>query len=77
LQEKLNSKLEENEKERDRLVQLIEDLDSKVRDRDEEFRARENEIRKREFEIESRKRKFETEKEITLARGQCYKTNFL
>ena len=68
LQEKLSSRLDENEKEKQRLIQLIEDLETKLRDRDRENRDRESEIRKKEFELESEKRKFETEKEIVFAR---------
>ena len=60
--------MDENEKEKQRLIQLIEDLETKLRDRDRENRDRESEIRKEEFELESEKRKFETEKEIVFAR---------
>ena len=68
LQEKLSSRLDENENEKQRLIQLIEDLETKLRDRDRENRDRASEIRKKEFELESEKRKFETEKEIVFAR---------
>ena len=67
-QEQLSSKSAENERENRRLVQLIEDLESKIQNRETELRDRETEIRRKEFEIESERRKFQTEKEITLAR---------
>jgi hypothetical protein len=67
-QEQLSSKSAENERENQRLVQLIEDLESKIRDRETELRDRETEIRRKEFEMESERRKFQTEKEITMAR---------
>jgi hypothetical protein len=67
-QEQLNSKSAENERENQRLVQLIEDLESKIRDRETELRDRETETQRREFEMESERRKFQAEKEITMAR---------
>ena len=60
--------MDENEAEKKRLVQLVEDLENKIQDRDKEFRDRETAIRKQEFDLESAKRRFETEREIAFAR---------
>ena len=60
--------MDENEAEKKRLVQLVEDLENKIQDRDKEFRDRETAIRKQEFDLESARRRFETEREIAFAR---------